>query len=163
MKEQDAKLTLTEIEQLCHLYMECRLNVLEETELQYVLTQVVFHSPLIDDVRGIMGITQTVAAGKKVTRRKLSFRKRMVYTGIAASIALLLGIGLTFFHTSSSRQDVSESYYIAYADGQRLDDEAAKAKIEAEIRAADKFIKEMSEIEAHEKQMIDNFITLNTL
>lgn len=37
MKEHDVKLTLQETEQLCRLYMDCQLTVLEETELQYVL------------------------------------------------------------------------------------------------------------------------------
>lgn len=57
MKEHDVKLTLQETEQLCRLYMDCRLTVLEETELQYVLGKMPYSSPCIDEVRMLMGVS----------------------------------------------------------------------------------------------------------
>lgn len=166
MKEQDMKLTLQETEQLCKLYMDCRLSVLEEKELQYVLSQMDYHSPLIDEVRALMGLELTVGSRPFVNvnfKKKQLWHKRIVYTGIAASLALLFSIGMSFYHNSSSSQISSESYYLAYVGGKRLDDAAAKAKIEAEMQAAEDFIKEMSLLEAQEKEMIDNFITVNTI
>ena len=160
MKEQDDKLTLQETEQLCRLYMDCSLSVLEEAELRYFLTQAGYHSPLIDEVCQIMDIDTYVSdkpfikAGRD---RKLLFRKWSVYMGIAASIAVVIGIGLSFWHTSSSNYAESQSYYVAYVDGHRLSDEAARIQIEAEKKSADDFIKEMSELEARNKQIIDNF------
>lgn len=57
MKEHDVKLTLQETEQLCRLYMDCKLTVLEETELQYVLGKMPYSSPCIDEVRMLMGVS----------------------------------------------------------------------------------------------------------
>ncbi|MDE6794119.1 MAG: hypothetical protein K2J63_02310 [Muribaculaceae bacterium] len=166
MKEQDDKLTLQETEQLCRLYMDCRLSVFEETELQYILTQVDYHSPLIDDVRNIMGCEPCIADKTSIktdANRKRPFRKWTVYISIAASIAILFGLGLTFFRDISTSQNRSQSYYIAYADGHRLSDDAAKVQIETDIKSADDFFREMTELEAREKQMIDNFTTFNIL
>ena len=165
MKEQDDKLTLQETEQLCRLYMDCRLSVFEENELQYILTQVDYHSPLIDDVRNIMGCELHIAhktSIKTKANRKYPLRKRTVYISIAASITILFGIGLTFFRDVSTDQNRSQSYYIAYADGHRLSNDAAKVQIETDIKSANDFFREMTELEAREKQMIDNFTTLNT-
>ncbi len=166
MKEQDYKLTLKETEQLCRLYMDCRLSVLEETELRYFLTQVAYHSQLIDEVRQIMDIDTYISAKpfvKTGSGRNLQFRKRTVYTSIAASVAILIGIGLSFWQDSPHGSVESQSYYIAYVDGHRLSDEAAKIQIEADKIFADDFIKEMSELEAREIEMIDNFSTANIL
>lgn len=164
MKEQDDKLTLQETERLCQMYLDCRLSVLEETELEYVLTKVDHRSPLIDDVRGMMGVkpnnTQRDFAGIG-NGGKRRFHGRALYLGIAASIAILLGIGISLFHDSSTGQDAGRDYYIAYADGHRLSDEAARSQVEADIKTADDFMKEMSEFEEREKQMIDNFTDLN--
>lgn len=166
MKEQDDKLTLQETEQLCRLYLDCRLSVLEETELMYVLTKVDHHSPLIDDVRGMMGIkpneTHKTSAGS-ISDGKRRFPIRALYMGIAASIAILLGVGISLLHGSSNGPDTGHAYYIAYADGHRLSDEAARSQIEADKKKAEDFMKEMSELEAREKQMIDKFTDFNTL
>ncbi len=166
MKAQDYKLTLQETEQLCRLYMDCKLSVFEETELRYFLTQVDYHSPLIDEVRQIMDI-DTYISGKPFVKtgsgRNLQFRKRTVYMSIAASVAILIGIGLSFRQDSSHGSVESQSYHIAYVAGHRLSDEAAKLQIEAEKKFADDFIKEMSELEAREIEMIDNFSTANIL
>lgn len=44
-KEHETTLTMQETEQLCRLYMECRLSVLEETELCYLLQKLPYTSP----------------------------------------------------------------------------------------------------------------------
>ncbi len=157
------KLTLQETEQLCELYMDCKLSVLEESELQYLLSKVDYHSPLIDEVRDVMGVE--LAIGNKATvgagaKKRWRWSKRVVYSGIAASIAIVFGIGLSLYHNSSSQQTSSAPYYLAYANGHRLSNEAAKVQIEAEMQSAEAFMKEMSELEAQEKQMMDNFYNL---
>lgn len=166
MKEQYDKLTLHETEQLCRLYMDCRLSVLEETELQYVLSRVDYHSPVIDDVRGIMGITRAnggvrTVQPKPIRRYRLS--KRLLYPGIAASIAIIFSLGIVMFHGASTRPEPEHSYYIAYAGGRRLNDDAARQQIEADKKKAEAFFKKMSELEARDRQLIDNFTKLNPL
>lgn len=163
MKEQDDKLTLRETEQLCRLYLDCRLSVFEETELQYVLTKVDHHSPLIDDVRGMMGIKPNEAykaSAGSISGGKRRFPRLALYLGITASIAILVSIGIPFLHDSSTLQDTGHDYYIAYADGHRLSDEAARSQVEADIKTADDFMKEMSELEARDRQMIENITNI---
>ncbi len=166
MKEQDDKLTLQETEQLCRLYIDCSLSVFEETELRYFITQVDYHSPLIDEVRRIMDIDVYIADKpfiKAYNYKKRLFSKLFVPISIAASIAIIFSISLIFFQNSSIVQNSDQPYYIAYVDGHRLSDEAARLQIEAEKKSADDFIKEMSELQAREQQMIDNFSTANIL
>lgn len=160
MKEQDDKLTLQETEQLCSMYMDCSLSVLEETELRYFLTQVNYHSPMIDEVRRIMDIDTYVsdkASNKDGRAKKRLFRNWRVYAGVAASIALIIGIGISLRQPSSQASEESQSYYIAYANGQRLSDEDARIQVEAAIKSADGFLKEMTELEASKRQIIDDF------
>lgn len=161
MREQDDKLTLQETEQLCRLYVDCRLSVLDEAELRYFLTQADYHSPLIDEVRQIMDI-DTYISDKPFVKtgygRKPASLKWRLFMGIAASIAIIIVMGLSFRLVSSHSSVESQSYFIAYVDGQRMSDEAARLQIEAEKRSIDEFIKEMSELEASKQQMIDNFI-----
>ncbi len=160
MKEQDDKLTLQETEQLCRLYMDCNLSVFEETELMYFLTQVDYHSHLIDEVRRIMNIDTHIPDKpfiKADNYKKRLSHKWLVPISIAASIAIIFSIGLIFFKNSTIEQNSDQPYYIAYVNGHRLSDEAARLHIEAEKKSADDFIKEMSELEAREQQMIDIF------
>ncbi len=164
MKEQDVKLTLQETEQLCRLYLDCNLSVLEETELRYFLTQVDYHSPLIDEVRLIMKI-DTYISDKSFIKSgaggRLLFRKWTVYMSIAASVALVIGIGVYFWKPSSHDSVASQSYYIAYVDGFRLNDKEARIQIEASEKSADDFINEMSALESQQQRLIDNFLINN--
>ncbi|MDE6559702.1 MAG: hypothetical protein K2K29_07435 [Muribaculaceae bacterium] len=165
MKDQDNKMTLQEIEQLCRLYLDCHLSVLEEMELEYVLSQVDYHSPLIDDVRTIIGFfpSESTCKQKSDIIIKRPFRKnRMFQIGAAASVAILLCLGIILFGNISDPNTTSkQDYYIAYADGKRLNDKEAKILIQQEISSADEFIRNMGEIEKMEMEMINNFETLN--
>ena len=60
MKQNARHITIEEAEQLCRLYMDCQLSVLEETELEYVLMQSELDSPLISETRMLMGISRSV-------------------------------------------------------------------------------------------------------
>lgn len=149
MKDTSYNLSLQETEDLCRMYLDCRLSVFEETELQYVLLHSPYHSPLIDDVRSLMMIEPVVA---NVKRKNYRF-----YFGIAASVALLLGIGISYFVNSRPDSDTEDVYYIAYVSGRRLSDEEARRQVEAAMKESQEFMKEMAEIEARDKQMIEDF------
>lgn len=161
MKGQDVKLTLRETEELCRLFMDCKLSVLEETELEYVLSNLDYHSPLIDEVRELMavpislGVTQP---SKPASATKRTWAKRFSYFSVAASIALLIGIGFNLNRHDESSQFHSGAVYIAYAGGKQLNTEDAKKQVEEDILSADAFIREMEELEAQEVEMADNFI-----
>lgn len=51
---------------------------------------------------------------------------------------------------------------MAYVNGHRLSEKEARLQIEASEKAADDFIKKMTDLEAQQQNMIDNFITNNT-
>lgn len=168
MTERDDILTKQEAETLCRLYMDCRLSVFEETELRYFLSQVDYHSELIDEVRRIMEIEDDVVVkAKSKSNAKVEihkrFRKRMVFWGCAACVALVAGVATFVFRNSSFSSSEVQPYYIAYVGGTRLSDEAARLQIEAEKKSADDFIKEMTELEADQQQLIDNFINSNDI
>ncbi|MDE6371710.1 MAG: hypothetical protein K2K92_09520, partial [Duncaniella sp.] len=104
MSDKNHILTLQETEELCRLYMDCNLSVLEETELRYFLTTVDYHSPLIDEVRQLMNIDSYISDKSFVKAgygRKRTSRRLPVYWSIAASVAILIGIGLSFRQFSS--------------------------------------------------------------
>ena len=49
-----ATLSVKELEELCRLYLDCRLTRLQERELHYVLLHTEASTELIDEVRGMM-------------------------------------------------------------------------------------------------------------
>lgn len=51
MKDNTNILTLQDIEELCRLYLDCQLSVLEEKELEYVLINSSYNSAVIDEAK----------------------------------------------------------------------------------------------------------------
>lgn len=154
MKEQDVKLTLQETEQLCRLYMDCKLSVLEETELQYVLGKLPYSSPCIDEVRMLIGLTVSKETSKS-SKIKYGFWRSRSAISIAAFFTILLVIGIALFRNQSLK---GQSMYIAYADGHKVSQEQAIRQIEADMKTAEKFLNHIEELESQEQRMVDNFI-----
>ena len=86
MKQNANHITLEEAEQLCRLYMDCQLSVLEETELEYVLMQSELDSPLLRETRALMGISHSVNLQAKKKHLFVSWGWRA-----AACVAVLIG------------------------------------------------------------------------
>lgn len=132
MKDHDIKLTLQETEQLCRLYMDCKLSVLEETELQYVLGKLPYSSPCIDEVRMLMGLSLKRSIIRKTVSPPYLRRILTLTIGMAASIALLIG----FFGYGSKSHNAPDNYIVAYENGHRLSRHQAEAAVEASIEKA---------------------------
>lgn len=158
MKVQDVKLTLLETEQLCRLYMDCRLSVLEETELQYVLGKLTYTSPCIDEVRMLMGISISEKALKSSTNKTRFWRSKAAIS-IAASFTILLIAGITLFRNQSINEQSSSEMYIAYVDGHKVGQEQTIRQVEADMKTAEEFLNHIEELESQEQRMVDNFIT----
>lgn len=94
MKEKHIELSVEELETLCTLYIECKLSVLEETELYYVLLKTDKNSALINEIRTIMGIERKIAISQPMNIRKKPFYKQFYFYGVAAT---LIGIILSVF------------------------------------------------------------------
>lgn len=143
MKELDHILTLQETEQLCRLYMECRLSVLEEAELEYILGKLPYSSPVIDDARTLMAVgTMALGGGKKRGLRMRTVARWV--SGVAAAAALVFAVSLFIGHPSEGMQDPGTAV-MAYESGRRLDAEEAEqsvhdamAKAEALMAKADR-------------------------
>lgn len=146
MKEHDVNLTLQETEQLCRLYMDCRLSVLEETELQYILGELPYSSPCIDEVRMLMGISITMNT-KEHSKKRSGWFNRRTAIGIAASVAILFTVGVAcFLHIpasphSSLSNDNDPVYITAYRHGKRLTGSEAFAVTNMASAKADSLMK----------------------
>lgn len=122
MKQNAKHITIEEAEQLCRLYMDCQLSVLEETELEYVLMQSELDSPLLHETRALMGISRSVNLQAKKKSLFVSWGWRA-----AACVAVLIGcVALLRNHVTT------ETDAIANKKGTELSVEKTKdiAKIE---------------------------------
>lgn len=96
MKDKYMHLSLDELETLCNLYIECKLSVLEETELFYVLLKTDKESAVINETRAIMGIERTIANSKPAVVPTKPFYKRIAFYAAAACLALLIVLTAVF-------------------------------------------------------------------
>lgn len=157
MKERDIKLTLQETEQLCRLYMDCQLTVLEETELQYVLGKMPYSSPCIDEVRMLMGVAIPMTV-KESSKKRFAWFNLKIAIGIAASLTILFVGGLTLFNSPAVNDNDSSGVYIAYANGQEISQELSVQQVKSDMERADEFLKHIAKLEAQEQKQVENFI-----
>lgn len=152
MNTQLENISKQELEQLCRLYNECRLSVIEERELEYLLLITGHDSELISTTRQIMGLSDAIFLPKPqpVLRRRYNFIK------IAASVAIIAATALTYI--GITRGTLPENEYIAYADGHRVDDHEAMEQVTADMAKAEAFITRMQVMEKAEQLKVQNFI-----
>lgn len=154
--EKDKYLSLEETEQLCRLFMECKLTLLEEAELQYVLGKLSYSSPVIEESRKIMDISlayelkRTERAITKPNEKKKFIRKILF---AAASVAILLSVGIpTYLHFKQE----SDLYCQVFSNGQEVSGDKAMVIAEGELERIDKFFENMNNIESEQQQKIES-------
>lgn len=162
MKEHDINLTLQETEQLCRLYMDCRLSVVEETELQYVLGKLSYRSPIIDEARllmglEIMGAAQYPTAGRPSGKRGRGL-KLIARIAAAASVIAVLGIGVVSYRNSYGGNGNGEVACVVFSNGKEWDEEHSLRQVEADMRKADAFINHVAMLDAEQTHRIEEFI-----
>lgn len=140
MKTDELYMTIEELDELCRLYMDCNLSVLEEKELEYILSQTTLTSPAIEEVRSLMRIT--AFNQRHVSPRKFNFRIWKYVSGIAASLAVVFSVGCYLFSPQSSGLTHTDSsvYITAYSHGERLSDKAAITATNSAMEKADSLI-----------------------
>lgn len=150
MSDNKEILSVSELETLCELYLDCRLTRLEEEELHYVLLNSQVHSELIDEVRGIMAMTAGIAAAEDVSaslkpavhgpvRRMWWQRWRAV--NIAASLLVLVASAAIIIYFNASNIQTDTTTYMVYLDGNRINDpDEAEAIIQADLDRADEML-----------------------
>ena len=103
MKQDTRHITIEEAEQLCRLYMDCQLSVLEETELEYVLMQSELDSPLLRETRALMGLSRSVNLQAKKKRLFVAWGWRA-----AACVAILIGcVALLRNHVTTEKDAIT--------------------------------------------------------
>lgn len=164
MKEHDVKLTLQETEQLCRLYMDCQLTVLEETELQYVLGKMPYSSPCIDEVRMLMGLSLPSKI-IQTPKKPFKFFRSKTAISIAACFAVLFTIEI-FLQIRQPENSVSSLsnrddhvYIAAYSHGQRLNGDKAVAATDIAMAKADSLMRYASLAERDYMMKANNIIS----
>lgn len=164
MKENDNILTLKETEELCRLYMDCQLSVLEEKELQFILGKMDYSSPIIEEAREAMiaeGLLSQIDVAPAIPSDNIPVRihrRKWVLRlgGIAASLGLLVTTALSFHNHSADESGYSAggSVVVAYAGGKRLSESESEKAVSEAMQKADELIAmaEAKEREAEEMQ-----------
>ena len=139
MKQETRHMTVEEAEQLCRLYMDCQLSVLEETELEYVLMRSELDSPLLRETRALMGISRSVY---------LQAKKKSLFViwgwRAAACVAILIGcVALLRKHvttekdaiTNKERTEISvdRAEDIAKSEATKKEPQESKVKTEEKV------------------------------
>ena len=150
------RLSVTELEELCHLYLDCRLTRLQEQELHLVLLDQDVNSPLIDEVRGMMGFELRMSADAVPSASTVGIRRRWwqrwSVANIAASLFILLASAATFMYLGTSNNQ-TDATYMVYVDGNRIDDRAeAEAIIRADIDKANAMLERSAELRRDQQQ-----------
>lgn len=131
MNTDEIKITVQELEVLCRLYMDCKLSVLEEKELEYILSRTDLTSPLIEEVRAVMSVNLTSAVSA-IKNKKQIFNWRMI-TRVAASVA----VGVCLLNLFSSTEDGDPLFVEAYSHGHKLNASEAIAATSIAMAKAD--------------------------
>lgn len=151
MKQAMRYITVEEIEQLCRLYMDCRLSVLEETELEYVLLRSEMDSPLINDTRMLMKISRQV-------NRPMPRKNLLLTWGwrVAAAVVFLIGSIALLQNRTTSETDC-----IAYVEGIEVGGDKAKVIAEADVARMEKFMLMVEKQRATEQAKVEQFMNHN--
>ncbi|MBR5638488.1 MAG: hypothetical protein IKW83_01875 [Muribaculaceae bacterium] len=155
MKHYDNQFTIEEIERLCQLYLDCQLSVLEETELEYVLTQCDFKSPIINETKELMSISHSV---KFAETRKTRGSFWTWWMSTAACVAIALGTFTLFHHFNNSNKNSNNDYCIVYVSGKRVNDEEAHKIAEADVAKMQQFMQTVNEQKAQEEAKVEQFM-----
>lgn len=149
------ELSIKDIETLCQLYNECKLSVLEESELEYILLSTSFSSELINDTRKLMGISRQIRIEKKSQCTGRTVYRRFTYwtLGVAASIGII--VGTILFKNYPTLSD--DSYYIGYVEGKPVNDETARNMAKAEIVKVASFIQYIEKQKSVEQDKVRIF------
>ena len=154
MKHPDNQFTIEEVEKLCQLYMDCQLSLLEETELEYVLMQSDFESPLINETKVMMAVSRSF-------KLKATKPHKSIWTWglrVAACAALILGTIAIFRFNSHKDLNHCNENCIVYVAGERVNSKEAQKIAEADVAKMQKFMQVVNERQAQEEAKVEQFM-----
>lgn len=151
MKHPENQFTIEEVEKLCQLYMDCQLSVLEETELEFVLMQSDFDSPLINETKELMAVSRSFKLEASKPHKSIwSWALR-----VAACAAIVLGALALFQHININRDNGNCIVYVA---GKRVCAEEAHIIAEADVAKMQQFMRVVNEQKAQEEAKVEQFM-----
>lgn len=106
-----------ELEQLISLYFDGETTAQEERELRLCLADCPWSSEIIDEARFTLGFFAAHSQLKRRNIKKLTSRFRM--TAIAASVAVMLTLGIGLLWQSQQPKDMC----VAYVNGKTINNE----------------------------------------
>lgn len=147
------EITITELEQLVAEYHACTLSRADEQALRKLLATSPAHSPVLDECRLLMGLENIL---RKPDVNRNAVHKCSPYITAAASIAIVLAAGLSLQHTMF-RQDCTQTEYIAYIHGHKIQDPAeAKAIVERDRERSMAMMNEtLQSVQARKSECVD--------
>lgn len=152
MKHHDEQFTIEEVESLCLLFQDCKLSVLEETELEYVLMHINYNSPLIEETKELMALSRSV----NIVEAKKSRKPILALTiRVAACAAIMLGVVAVFRYSSLNAES---EYCIVYVAGERASDKVAHEIAEADVAKMQQFMQVVNEQNAAEQAKVEQFM-----
>ena len=165
MKGKNDILSLQETEELCRLYMECRLSVLEETELQYILEKIPYSSPIIDQTRESM-IAEGILVKKRNRHKKTVFHRICWTAGIAASLIIILTLSIKIQNADCGNiyadNESSDNFVIAYIGGEKLTPDASEKAASESIKKAEALMAMATAVEKENKINQENIINFTS-
>lgn len=160
MIDNDINLSQQELEELCSLFIECKLSILEERELHYVLLKTDKDSALIRETKAIMGIEHRISLSGHEKDYKKPFYRRLSFYRVAASIAVVAALGASIIFTDNSPFSASANMEcIVYSHGVRVSGERANDIAQASINQIEEFEKIIQSNIDKENQKIEKFIS----
>ncbi|MBD5163543.1 MAG: hypothetical protein HDT09_02430 [Bacteroidales bacterium] len=146
MKHADINLSCQEVEELCSLYMQCSLSVLEERQLEYVLSKISYSSPQIDATRLMMNLAPKAQVAKPTSR----FR-RTAWLTAAAAIFAIFTIGIAVFFSAFTPE------YEGFAKGRSLNPMEARIQAIEQSKNVDEIIDVMDVMILEKQLQYENF------
>lgn len=142
MKTDDLNLTVDGLDELCRLYMDCKLSVMEEKELEYVLSHTSLTTSSIEEVRSLMGIQVLPVCSSKQARAKRNWNWRL-FLGTAASVAIIISVAIYFVSQQGNMPEHNGSpvSITAYCHGQQLNEHDAIASTNIAMSKADSLMR----------------------
>lgn len=153
MKQTLEKISIEEAERLCQLYMDCQLSVLEETELEFVLSQAEIDSLVIRETRELMGISRSVKFSS-VTKHQATHILLKWGLRVAACVIILLAC-VTILRNDLFMDDVE---CIAFVEGHQVSTEQARNIAESDVAKMEQFMQIVATRRAAEEAKVKQFI-----
>lgn len=155
--ETTENLTFQEIEQLCYAYMDCQLSKQQEKELELVLLCSDLTSPIIAEVRALMGVSTLMAITNTQTKVIKKAKPQIFkYSGIAACIATLVLCSVYFFRSTNSTEITGDVYVCV--DGKVLTGHTAQIVVDATEQQTMNMFQSIIEDVEYEKRLSEQYI-----